>query len=306
MTSDRARGILLGLACGDALGRPVEFASSAEIATEYGQLTEMVGEGTWNQPAGTVTDDTEQMLCIARSIFEQQKFDPADIADRFVSWYNSNPFDIGRMTMKALSRLDTGETWDEAGQAVWERSREGQNAGNGSIMRCPPVAIRYTQNLDRLVDASKQSSQITHADPRCTYGCAILNLTLAGLLTDGDSSLQDALDYVATSAPDELISSLRPVARGTLPEPLETSGYVIDSLQTALHDGLTAGSVEEAIVTAVNRGGDTDTIGAVAGAIAGARFGDSDIPHRWRDAIEYTNEIASLAEQLQQMKDSDH
>lgn len=292
----------MGLACGDALGRPVEFASSAEIATEYGQLTEMVGEGTWNQPAGTVTDDTEQMLCIARSIVEQQKFDPADIADRFVSWYNSNPFDIGRMTMKALSRLDTGETWDEAGQAVWERSREGQNAGNGSIMRCPPVAIRYTQNLDRLVDASKQSSQITHADPRCTHGCAILNLTLAGLLTDGDSPLQDALDYVATSAPDELISSLRPVARGTLPEPLETSGYVIDSLQTALHDGLTAGSVEEAIVTAVNRGGDTDTIGAVAGA----RFGDSDIPHRWRDAIEYTNEIASLAEQLQQMKDSDH
>ena len=100
MDSDRARGVLLGLACGDALGRPVEFASASEISARHGRLYDMVGDGTWNQPAGTITDDTDQALCIARSLVELQTFDPADVAERFVAWYDSGPFDIGRMTRR--------------------------------------------------------------------------------------------------------------------------------------------------------------------------------------------------------------
>jgi ADP-ribosyl-[dinitrogen reductase] hydrolase len=261
----------------------------------------MIGHGTWNQPAGTITDDTEQALCIARSLVEHQTFDPADIADRFVAWYDSGPFDIGRMTMRSLSRLKHGDTWDEAGQHVWEQSREGQNAGNGSVMRCPPLAIPYATDWDRLVEVSRQSSQITHADARCTEGCAILNLTVAGLLEDVDTPLRDALDYVGSDAPDELVTALRPVARGDTPNTLETSGYVVYSLQTALHDGLVADNAEEAIVTAVNRGGDTDTIGAIAGAVAGARFGLSALPDQWLDAINDVGELEALADQLVEM-----
>ena len=298
MDSDRACGILLGLACGDALGRPVEFASASEIRAEHGRLDKMVGHGTWNQPAGTITDDTEQALCIARSLAEKQEFDPADIAERFVAWYDSEPFDIGRMTMRSLSRLKHGDEWDEAGEHVWEQSREGQNAGNGSVMRCPPLAIPYATDWGRLAEVSRQSSQITHADPRCTAGCAVLNLTLAGLLEDADAPLQDALDYVRADAPGELVTALQPLARGDSPSTLETSGYVVHSLQMALHDGLAAASVEEAIVTAVNRGGDTDTIGAIAGAVAGARFGASQLPDRWLAAINETDELELLAEQL--------
>ena len=301
MDSDRARGALLGLACGDALGRPVEFASAEEISAEHGQLDEMVGHGTWNQPAGTITDDTEQALCIARSLVEHQTFDPADVADRFVAWYDSEPFDIGRMTMKSLSRLKHGDTWDEAGQHVWEQSREGQNAGNGSVMRCPPLAIPYATDWDQLVKVSRQSSQITHADPRCTEGCAILNLTVAGLLEDADTPLRDALDYVGSDTPDELVTALQPVARGDAPNTLETSGYVVHSLQTALHNGLIADSAEDAIVTTVNHGGDTDTIGAIAGAIAGARFGSSALPDQWIDTINEAGELELLADQLVEM-----
>jgi ADP-ribosyl-[dinitrogen reductase] hydrolase len=286
------------LACGDALGRPVEFNSASEISAEHGRLDEMVGHGTWNQPAGTITDDTEQALCIARSLVEQQDFDPADIADRFVAWYDSGPFDIGRMTMRSLSRLKHGDAWDEAGQHVWEQSREGQNAGNGSVMRCPPLAIPYASDWDRLAEVSRQSSQITHADPRCTEGCAVLNLTVAGLLEDVDTPLQDALDYVGADAPDELVTALEPLARGDSPGTLETSGYVVHSLQTALHDGLVSDSAEEAVVTAVNRGGDTDTIGAIAGAVAGARFGASQLPDRWLNAIDETDELETLAKRL--------
>ncbi|WP_066415212.1 ADP-ribosylglycohydrolase family protein [Halorubrum aethiopicum] len=298
MDSDRASGMLLGLACGDALGRPVEFNSASEISAEHGRLDEMIGHGTWNQPAGTITDDTEQALCITRSLAEQQGFDPADIADRFVAWYDSGPFDIGRMTMKSLSRLKHGDAWDEAGKHVWEQSREGQNAGNGSVMRCPPLAIPYASDWDRLAEVSRQSSQITHADPRCTEGCAVLNLTVAGLLEDVDTPLQDALDYVSVDAPDELVTALEPLARGDSPGTLETSGYVVHSLQTALHDGLVSDSAEEAVVTAVNRGGDTDTIGAIAGAVAGARFGASQLPDRWLNAIDETDELETLAKRL--------
>lgn len=298
MNPDRVRGVMLGLACGDALGRPVEFQSASEIQREHGELNEMIGHGTWNQPAGTITDDTEQALCIARSLAEQQEFDPADIAERFVAWYDSGPFDIGGMTRRSLSRLQRGDSWDEAGQQVWESSPEGQNAGNGSVMRCPPLAIPYTTDWDRLTEVSRQSSQITHADPRCTDGCAILNLTVAGILSNADTPLQDALNYVGPDAPDELTAALWPIARGDSPGTLETSGYVIHSLQTALHDGLGSGSAEEAIVTAVNRGGDTDTIGAIAGAVAGARFGASQLPDRWLAAIDETNELESVAEQL--------
>jgi len=298
MDSDRARGVLLGLACGDALGRPVEFDTASAITAEHGDLDEMVGYGTWNQPAGTITDDTEQALCIARSLVKQQEFEPADIADRFVAWYKSDPFDIGRMTLRALSRLENGEAWNEAGQRVWEDSPEGSNAGNGSVMRCPPLAIPYATDWDRLVDVSRQSSQITHADPRCTYGCAVLNLTVAGLLENVDTPLQAALDYVADDAPDELVTALEPITEGNSPGSLEASGYVVHSLQTALHDGLRSESAEEAIVSAVNRGGDTDTIGAIAGAVAGARFGASQLPDRWLSAIDETNELESLTVDL--------
>lgn len=301
MKPDRARGVLLGLACGDALGRPVEFSSAAQIEAEHGRLTEMVGQGTWNQPAGTITDDTDQALCIARSLVEQQEFDPGDIAERFVAWYDSGPFDIGRMTMRSLSRLKHGDEWDEAGQHVWEQSREGQNAGNGSVMRCAPLAIPYADDWENLVEVSRKSSQITHADPRCTDGCAVLNLTIAGLLEDVDTPLQDALDYVASDAPEELVTALQPLARGDTPATLETSGYVVHSLQTALHDGLFAETAEEAIVTAVNRGGDTDTIGAITGAVAGARFGASQLPDRWLSPIDEVSELEDLAGRLVKM-----
>jgi len=99
MTIERnAEGCLLGLACGDAPGRPVEFKSTEEIASQHGEVTEMLGHGTHGQPPGTITDDTEMALCIAESLVDRRGFDPADVADRFVDWIDSDPFDIGLMT----------------------------------------------------------------------------------------------------------------------------------------------------------------------------------------------------------------
>jgi ADP-ribosyl-[dinitrogen reductase] hydrolase len=297
---DRAHGVLLGLACGDALGRPVEFKSAARIAEEYGTVTEMIGHGSHRQPAGTVTDDTEMALCIARSLIDQDDFDADDIADRFLNWYHDGPFDIGLMTADALRQLNTGKSWDDAGRIVWEHRSEGQNAGNGSVMRCAPLALAYDEDPERLVETSRQSSAITHYDPRCQYGSAILNLTITNLLHDRDRPLQSALEYVEADAPDELVTSLRRIPGSVSVENLDTSGYVVTTLETALYDGLVADSTRDAIVTAVNRGGDTDTIGAIAGAVAGARNGPTSIPETWLSVLTgvTAEELRNLADEL--------
>jgi ADP-ribosyl-[dinitrogen reductase] hydrolase len=296
--TDRATGTLLGLACGDALGRPLEFKSSAQIASEHGRVTEMLGHGTHGQPTGTVTDDTDMMLCIGRSLAEQQAFDGQDIADRFAEWYDDGPFDIGLMTADAISEYQSGTSWRDAGREVWQRRSEGSNAGNGSIMRCAPHAIAFAEEPDTLERVSKQSSAITHHDPRCQYGCVLLNQTIAGFLRGAESPLADAIARVDGDGPDELVETIRLVPDLVDEPQLENTGYVVHTLQTSLYDALTADSAEEAIVTSVNRGGDTDTLGAVTGSLAGARFGASELPDRWLETVEYREDLALLGQAL--------
>ncbi len=100
-----ATGTLLGLACGDALGRPVEFHQPQSIQSRHGQIIEMLADGTHSQPAGAITDDTEMAFCLARSLAETGRFAPDDVADRFINWYDSAPFDIGILTSTVLRRL---------------------------------------------------------------------------------------------------------------------------------------------------------------------------------------------------------
>jgi ADP-ribosyl-[dinitrogen reductase] hydrolase len=296
--SNGGTGVLLGLACGDALGRPVEFRSAESIADQYGTVTEMLDHGTHGQPAGTVTDDTDLALCIARSLAEQEAFDGEDIAKRFQEWYDAGPFDVGLMTADAIRQFAAGTSWRDAGREVWQHRNEGSNAGNGSVMRCAPHAIAFADDPDALARVSQQSSEITHYDPRCRYGCAILNDTIAGYLRGEDAPLTAALDRVDADAPTELVEALRVVPERIDDSQLQSSGYVVHTLQTALHDALTAETAEEALVTAVNRGGDTDTVGAVTGAIAGARFGSDALPERWVETIEYREDLALLARAL--------
>ncbi len=251
-SNDRAVGTLLGLACGDALGRPVEFRSPASIEREHGTVDEMLGHGTHNQPAGTITDDTEMALCIARSLAEHRRFEPKDIARRFIEWYDSGPFDIGGMTARAIRLLKQDVTWDEAGQRVWEGSPEGANAGNGSVMRCAPYAVAFSEDFETLERVSRASSAITHADPRCTAGCAVLNRTLAGLIVDEEDPLETALAEV--DVPDELHDALAGVPEAVSGSELQNSGYVVTTLQAGLYHGLAAETAEQAIVDAVAMG----------------------------------------------------
>jgi len=298
VSEDAAKGTLLGLACGDALGRPVEFRSPAQIAEQHGTLTDMVGHGTHGKPAGTVTDDTDLALCIARSLVEHGGFDGQDVSDRFAAWYDDGPFDVGLMTADAITEYKSGTSWRDAGREVWQRRAEGSNAGNGSVMRCAPHAIAFADDPDTLERVSKQSSAITHHDPRCQYGCVLLNHTIAGFLHGNDDPLTDAIARVDGGAPDELVETIRLVPDLVGEDQLENTGYVVHTLQTSLYDALTADTAEEAIVASVNRGGDTDTLGAVTGALAGARFGAEALPDRWLDTLEHRDDLALLAQAL--------
>ncbi|MFC7027179.1 ADP-ribosylglycohydrolase family protein [Halomicroarcula sp. GCM10025710] len=294
VSADAAKGTLLGLACGDALGRPVEFRSPEQITEQHGTLTDMVGHGTHGKPAGTVTDDTDLALCIARSLAEQAAFDGEDIADRFAEWYDDGPFDVGLMTADAISEYKTGTSWRDAGREVWQRRAEGSNAGNGSIMRCAPHAIAFADESDTLERVSKQSSAITHHDPRCQYGCVLLNHTIAGYLNGTDDPVTDAIARIDGAAPDELVETIRLVPDVVDENQLENTGYVVHTLQTSLYEALTADNAAEAITASVNRGGDTDTLGAVTGAIAGARFGADALPDQWLDTLEYRDDLGCL------------
>ena len=295
----RAVGCLLGLACGDALGRPVEFRSSTAIADQYGRVDQMYGNGTHGQPAGTVTDDTDLAVALARSLAETGGFDAADAADRYVAWYESEPFDLGRATAAALRELRDGTDLAEAGRVVWERRSEGENAGNGSLMRCAPLALAVPDD-DTRAAAAAADSRITHADPRCVESCVafltVLDRLLAGTGAERavDAGLSTAADR---DAPREMRTALANATDERAAQ-LETSGYVVHALETALYDAVAAPDAEEAIVSVVSRGGDTDTLGAVCGAAAGARFGAEAIPNRWLDVLDVEMELRELAATL--------
>jgi ADP-ribosyl-[dinitrogen reductase] hydrolase len=300
ISTTNAEGCLLGLACGDALGRPVEFKSAATIEAQHGTVETMLGDGSHRKPAGTITDDTELALRIARSLVTCGEFDGEDVAERFVDWYETGPFDIGLMTRDSLGRLQRGEPWNQAGQAVWESRPEGSNAGNGSVMRCAPYALAFADDPQGLGQVSEQSSAITHADPRCKRGCAILNLTIAALLRAEDEPLQRALDttYPEQSDAPEVLTAVENLPDGVSAAEINNGGYVVDALQAGLYYALDAPSAKDAIVRAVNAGGDADTVGAITGAVAGARFGADGLPDAWLDEIDETAELRALAGEL--------
>lgn len=291
----RSQGMLLGLFCGDAIGRPIEFMSPERIQKKYGRVTDMIGDGTHSQKAGTLTDDSDQAIRLIDNIIEHDGFNQEKFAEQLVEWHKSEPFDVGITTSNAINNLRDGVAHDKAGHKTLEELGPNRAAGNGSIMRCAPLAIAYPDDTEALIDKSIEMSEITHADPRCTYGCAALNLILAKLIREGNNNpIEHALNHLPNEAPDELIDVLETVKSSSSIDP-DTSGYVLSTLKTALYAGLNCNNPENGILVAINQGGDADTIGAITGAIAGARFG-GNFRFREREYIRYRIEDKEIAE----------
>ena len=297
---NRVAGVAVGAAVGDALGMPLEFGP----ARPADKLVREMLPG--RIPAGTFTDDTEMTLALAESLLAHCPLNPDDLARRFVTWIESQPSDVGIHTASVLWRIADGEPWESAGAAV--QAHNPGSAGNGSVMRCRPVALAHWDDLDALLADSLLQSRVTHPHPECSAGSAFVNAAIYHLLhgLTPEAAVARALDDADVPAP---LRSLIVAAPGKSRDTLPNSGWVRHTLESVVWGLLTTDTFEDAVVNVVNLGGDADTAGAVVGALAGAAYGLNTIPQRWQTALSgefplrsgrlwSAEDLVALAEQL--------
>ena len=304
MSSNKVRDALLGLAAGDALGVPHEFRSRHEL--ERAPVTGMDSFGTWNQAAGTWSDDSSLTFCLAETL--ARGYDLRDLADRFIAWMDKGywsargaVFDVGRGTASAIERLRSGAC--HPANAGLKRE---QDNGNGSLMRILPVAfhVRSRPPAERAWIVSELSS-VTHGHRRCQMACIIyVELALRLLAGDpvGAAYRNVAADLSASFAGEVEAARFERVLSGSLAgldrrEVLST-GYVVDTLEAALWALLSTSDYRSAVLAAVNLGDDTDTIAAVAGGLAGIAYGAESIPADWLRTLARRDDIEELADRL--------
>ena len=288
---ERFVGCLIGLALGDALGAPLEFMSRDEIAARHGEVRELLGGGWLNVDPGEWTDDTQMALAIANSIVAHGAVDPADIARRFVAWMHTGPKDIGTITRLALQYHDRGLPLDEVGPRVCSELAR-RCAGNGSVMRCAPVGLFHAARPDALVRDSGLTSALTHADPLAVWSCVATNLAIVELLAGRREGL---LARVAAAIEVPAVRETILAAPGLARKDVRSGGYVLETLGAAFWALENHSGFEPVAVAAINLGDDADTVGAVAGALAGAREGIAAIPQRWLRTLRDADGIAEIA-----------
>lgn len=282
---DRQRGCLIGLAVGDALGAAVEFQHPGS----FRPVTEYRAGGPHRLRPGEWTDDTSMALALADSL-AQAGWNLQDQADRYVAWWqtgaysvNGRCFDIGITTRQALADFQQNRDPQSSGD------RSERASGNGSIMRLAPVPIRfvdhYPNRVEQLAKLAAESSLPTHASPQCLSACRYFAVVLAGLMhgvprTEVLSAEWAPLRRLRADGP--LHPEVDAVASGSFrelkPPAIAGSGYVVKSLEAALWAFHDAADFQDAVLKAVNLGDDADTTGAVCGQLAGAFWGESEIP----------------------------
>ena len=290
--ADRARGALLGLAVGDALGTTLEFSRRDSLPRQ----TEITGGGPFNLAPGVWTDDTSMALALADSLVAHRGLVVADLMNRFQNWRlygeyspTGRCFDIGNATASALHR------YEQTGDPIAGSTSE-QEAGNGSLMRLAPVAIFAQADADRCGQLAAEQSRTTHGAPQAVDACVFF----AGLLRRAIGGEPKA--SLLQSRPINGHPAVRAVAEGGWRskgrDAIHSSGYVVHTMGAALWAVDRTASFEEAVVLAVNLGDDADTVGAVTGQLAGALYGLSGIPGRWLDRLAWRERLSKAADDL--------
>lgn len=295
----RARGALLGLVAGNQLGVPTEHLGTAEaIRKAFPNGVADLAPPPKNSP---YDDDAAMTLLLGESLVERQGFDAVDVGSRWVKWMKVDGRGIGVTTRRALTLIDRGKEPFEAGRLVYEENPR-RSAGNGSVMRCVPVALRFHDDADRLIRVSTQQSAITHADERCTWGAAAVNLAVRELLHGNIYFIDEVLHRIGDRAPRVLRDAIHRVPREAESDlPIARAGetgYVVHCVEIAFWYATHDRSLEDGLMYLAQAGGDTDTNAAVAGALLGARYGETALPPRWVDKLVGAQGIASLAEKL--------
>ncbi|MDD9947908.1 MAG: ADP-ribosylglycohydrolase family protein [candidate division Zixibacteria bacterium] len=289
---DRATGAFLGLAVGDAVGTTLEFKSR----DAQQRVEDMVGGGPFDLDAGNWTDDTTMALALAESLADCGALDCRDLMDRFVRWMRKGEysctghcFDIGNTTRAALTRYErTGDPL--AG------STDPHSAGNGSLMRLSPVALRYWDDRALLDAAVAEQSRTTHGAETAVDACR----GFAALLADAISGKARA-DLLAPRPFDgspEISRILAGSWRGKPREEISSSGYVASTMEAALWSVARTSDFRGAVLLAANLADDADTVAAVTGQLAGALYGLGGIPGDWLDRVAWKDRLLDVADRL--------
>ncbi|WP_162907832.1 ADP-ribosylglycohydrolase family protein [Allorhizocola rhizosphaerae] len=308
---DRIAGALLGVHAGDALGATVEFSPWADIRERYPEgVREIVGGGPFLWPPGHATDDTDLTRAVLLAYLQPGDDIVRTAADNMLDWlagrwpgrgHGRPPRDVGRATLTGLRRYEAG------GDPYASGCGTGQ-AGNGSLMRCIPTALAV-RDRDRRIHESMRISAITHADPRCTVACACYNEIVASLLASGTAeesveigrstatelgsqAVADAIGYGTHLKPEMLVRTGQTFLED------EAAGYVLDSLSLAVAALLDPRPLHEALIDIVRIGNDTDTNGAIAGGLLGARDGVQALPAQWVSVLQFGDEFRAAATAL--------
>ena len=288
----RAIGCWYGQLTGDALGSLVEFKTPADIAAAYPDgVRELHDGGTFDTLAGQPTDDSEMALALSWSLLDEGDFVDESVARHYVSWFATDPFDIGNTVRTAV---EAGQRALENEEDVAPAMRNGANQAsqaNGALMRVSPIAIFGARRGDEWVArAAMDDALLTHPHPACRQANAVFAVTLARAIrgeTDPRALYASAQDYAARMDAHPVVrGALRDAEDGPPRDFSDKMGWVRVALQNAFHVLLHAPSLEEGLVETVSRGADSDTNAAIAGALMGAVYGVSAVPAQWRAAVD--------------------
>jgi ADP-ribosyl-[dinitrogen reductase] hydrolase len=289
---DRAVGCLVGLACGDAVGTTLEFLPRGT----FKPLEDMEGGGHFKLEKGQWTDDTSMALCLGHSLVFKQEFDAVDQMNRYCNWHRygymsstGDCFDIGITVSRALKDfLITGDPFSG--------STDEYSSGNGALMRLAPIPLFFYTNLDDAIFYAAESTRTTHGTSLCIDSsklfCELLIRAMQFSSKDDvlDTSYQPETEQVRAISNRQYLSAPY--------EELTGSGFVIESLESALWCFYNGNSFKECILLAANIGNDADTTAAICGQIAGAFYGLQGIPVEWTNALTDSQDIIILAEDL--------
>jgi ADP-ribosyl-[dinitrogen reductase] hydrolase len=296
ISEDRAVGAMLGLAVGDALGAPVEGVPAEELGGEH---TEMTGGGMYDVRPGQGTGDTQMALSLAGSLAQLGGFDADAALAAYVSWLRADPPGISDHMRDVLGAVGGGTDAYRATSALhFER---GANSGNGAVMRTTPLGIAFAGRDGPLRDATLADAALTHFDPLAGKVALLHNQVLSWHFTGGPdrvfAELKDP-EWLDDRIEDVVIPATSGVLGYATVLSKQEPGAAVTSTAISLAAYFNAESFEQGLVWAVNLGGDTDTNGAITGALLGARFGAGAIPERWLSVLERRAEVEGAARQM--------
>ena len=270
MNEDEAMGMFMGLFIGDAIGAPLEFTKpnlGAPVST-------MIGGGVHGVAPGEWTDDGAMALCIADAYINKGEFCASTIQKNFRDWRNTGKFgtrdhcfDVGITVTGALDRVKLIEH-------PYTGSTDPQTSGNGCIMRMAPCVIWNRHSLNAAIGDSVAQCILTHGST-------------------------DSIRYTAALAHELWVGKPLPENDRLRDRAIKNSGYVADTYASAWHSVLTTDNFQDAMVDAINRGGDADTVGAVTGMIAGRLYGVDQTKYLFEKVI-LSNQIAKVFNALYQ------